>query len=212
IHDLSGDHMPAPTVAATESQVTLPLLNMVAEEAGANRQASAALVRANLDKLLGIIEAHTQGPTLFAPAHHPVLPTDVNLERLRKIVITAHERNPEDFEMLLGTPNVGPATIRSLALIAELIYDAPVSRRDPAERSGVQSPKSKVQSSTSETALAGGERRWADYSYAHGGKDGHPFPVDRATYDRSIAVLEEAVRKARVGEMDKAQALKRLVA
>ena len=64
--------MPAPTVAATESQGALPLLNMVAEEAGANRQASAALVRANPDKLLGIIEAHTQGPTLFAPAHHPV--------------------------------------------------------------------------------------------------------------------------------------------
>jgi hypothetical protein len=54
------------------------------------------------------------------------------------------------------------------------------------------------------------ERSWADYSYAHGGKDGHPHPVDRETYDRSIAVLTDAVRKARVGESEKKDALKRL--
>jgi hypothetical protein len=53
-------------------------------------------------------------------------------------------------------------------------------------------------------------RHWVDYSYAHGGKDGTPFPVDRATYDRSIAVLNDAVRKARLGENDKFSALRRL--
>jgi hypothetical protein len=56
------------------------------------------------------------------------------------------------------------------------------------------------------------KRSWADYSYAHGGKDGTPHPVDRATYDRSIAVLTDAVRKARVGDTEKTHALKRLAA
>jgi hypothetical protein len=54
------------------------------------------------------------------------------------------------------------------------------------------------------------KRSWADYSYAHGGKDGTPHPVDRTTYDRSIAVLTDAVRKARVGDTEKTDALKRL--
>ena len=54
------------------------------------------------------------------------------------------------------------------------------------------------------------QRRWADYSYAHGGKDGTPFPVDRATYDRNIVILNDAVRRAKVGESEKIQALKRL--
>src|SRR5205814_2976846 len=91
-------------------------------------------------------------------------------------------------------PGVGPATVRSLALLAELIYDAPASHRDPA--------------ATLPPVL--NERKWADYSYAHGGKDGHPFPVDRETYDKSIAVLTDAVRKARIGNTEKTQALKRL--
>jgi hypothetical protein len=54
------------------------------------------------------------------------------------------------------------------------------------------------------------DRRWADYAYAHGGKDGTPFPVDRDTYDRSIAVLTDALRRARVGENEKFNALRRL--
>lgn len=183
-----------------QSQGELPLLNMVALEAEANRKASTELIRDNPDKLLKIIEAQMDGPTLFAPAHHPVLPSDINLDRLNKVARIAHERHPKDFEALLGTPNVGPATIRSLALIAELIYDAPVSHRDPA------SPPPK----NSEGLAKASTRKWADYSYAHGGKDGHPFPVDRSAYDRNIAVLTEAVRKAKVGEHEKTYALKRL--
>ena len=118
----------------------------------------------------------------------------MNLDRLRRIVRTAHERHPQDFESLLGTPNVGPATMRSLCLLAELIYDAPASRRDPVHP----------------TPQAATKRRWADYAYAHGGKDGHPFPVDRETYDRNIAVLIDAVRHARLGECEKSSALLRL--
>ena len=166
----------------------LTLLNMVAEEAGENRRTSTALVREKPDWLLGEIERLTEGPTLFAPARHPVLKLDVDRKRLERIVAAAHERDPRDFETLLGLEDVGPATVRSLALLAEIIFQAPPARRDPTGRA----------------------RRWADYSYAHGGKDGTPFPVDRTTYDRSIAVLTDAVRRARLGENDKFNALKRL--
>jgi hypothetical protein len=172
-------------------QRQLTLLNMVAEEAGANRQASSVLVREPTAWLLGEIERLTEGPTLFAPARHPVLELDVNQKRLKSILVNAHEQHPQDFETLLGLPGVGPATVRSLSLLAEIIFQAPPSHRDPAIH------KSQP-------------RRWADYSYAHGGKDGTPFPVDRATYDRNIAVLTDAVRKARLGENDRFDALRRL--
>ena len=169
------------------------LLNMVADEAGANRDASAELVRWNPDKLMYEAERLAEGPSLFAPEHHALLPQDANLPRLEKIVRHAHEHNPQDFAALLGTEGVGAATVRSLSLLAELIYDAPASHRDPAHQ-----PPPTV------------GKRWADYAYAHGGKDGTPFPVDRSTYDRSIAVLTDAVRKARVGDSLKTEALRRL--
>jgi hypothetical protein len=139
----------------------------------------------------------TEGPTLFAPVHHEVLPEDVNVDRLEKIVRQTHEERPADFTTLLGATGVGPATVRALSLLAELIYDAPASHKDPAETKGKLPP-----------VLAG--KNWADYSYAHGGKDGTPHPVDRATYDTRIDVLTEAVRKSRVGETEKTDALKRL--
>jgi hypothetical protein len=177
----------------------LLLLNMVAAEAGDNRRGSAGLVREKPDWLLGEVERLTEGPTLFAPARHPVLHVDVNLKRLQKIVQEAHEQNPQDFETLLGLPGVGPAAIRSLSLLAEIIFQAPASHRDPTVLPAVP------------PGSAGAEvRRWADYSYAHGGKDGTPCPVDRSTYDRNIAVLTDAVRRARLGENDKFHALRRL--
>jgi uncharacterized protein len=184
------------TERSEPSQLCIPL-NMVAAEAEANRHASAELIRQKPDTLLQMLESASSGPTLFAPGHHPVLPTDVNVDRLRKIVRIAHERHPADFAALLGTPQVGAATVRSLALIAELIYNAPVSHRDP-----VQIP--------ARAPAAGATKNWADYSYAHGGKDGHPFPVDRATYDQNIVVLTQAVRKAKLGFTEKKEALKRL--
>jgi hypothetical protein len=181
------------------------LLNMVAEEADANRRASAALVRENPDWLLGEIERCTEGPTLFAPDRHPVLKLDVNWKRLKGILAGAHEQNPDDFETLLGIRGVGPATVRSLSLLAEIIFQAPPSQRDPTGRR-------RASCSPSEDAPAetGDARRWADYSYAHGGKDGTPFPVDRSTYDRNILVLNDAVRRARLGQNDKLHALRRL--
>lgn len=89
----------------------------------------------------------------------------------------------------MGTRQVGPAAVRSLALLAEIIYSSPPSRRDPTETA---------------------QRKRATYSYAHGGKDGHPFPVDRTTYDQNVRILLDAIRKARLSETEKADALKRL--
>ena len=151
---------------------------MVAEEAEPSREASVEVLRIDPQKVLA--EVDTSAP-LFMPAHHPVLAEDVDMGRLGKILRIAHEAQPENFEGALGLPGVGPKTIRSLALIAELIFNAPVSRRDPATS-----------------------------SYAHGGKDGHPFPVDRDLYDRNIAVLEDAVAKSGVAPDDKDSALRRL--
>ncbi|MGD9895702.1 MAG: DUF763 domain-containing protein [Candidatus Methylacidiphilaceae bacterium] len=183
-HAAIGDLAPAAECGSGSSP---DLLNMVAREAGANRAASAALIREEPERFLETVRASIEGPTLFAPAHHPLLPFDVDLPRLGRLVAAAHRAAPKDFEELLGTPQVGPKAIRSLALTAELIYGAPVSHRDPA-RCG----------------------RWADYAYAHGGKDGHPFPVDRRLYDQDIAVVTDAVRRARIGHTEKTEALRRL--
>jgi hypothetical protein len=174
------------------------LLNMVAREADDNRRASVSVVQESPRKMLEEIELLTEGPTLFAPRRHRVLPADVNLRRLRQIVVEAHEQHPQNYESLLGLPGMGPAAIRSLSLLAEIIFQAPPSHRDPAAGPEPAEPDGPH------------ARRWADYSYAHGGKDGTPFPVNRETYDRNIAMLTEAVRKARLGENDKFDALRRL--
>ena len=84
-------------------------------------------------------------------------------------------------EDLLGIEGVGPKTVRALSLISELVYGVPASFRDPAR-----------------------------YSFAHGGKDGHPFPVDRQIYDKSIELLARAVNKARLDGTEKREALSRL--
>ncbi len=195
--------------ALAGSQRQLMLLNMVAREAEENRRASAALVKESPDWLLGQIERYTEGPTLFAPARHPVLKLDVNWKRLRKIVIDAHERDPKDFETLLGIEGVGAATVRSLSLLAEIIFEAPPSRRDPTAHRKPASEPPPADAHAADKA-ASDDRRWADYSYAHGGKDRTPFPVDRDTYDRDIVVLTDAVRRARLGENEKFDALRRL--
>lgn len=104
-------------------------------------------------------------------------------KRLSASLYKAFLEQPADFQGLLSVSGVGPQTIRALSLLAELSFGAPPSRRDPAR-----------------------------YSFAHGGKDGHPYPVNRETYDQSIQVLQEAVSRARIGQHEKMQALKRLAA
>ncbi|MBI2405703.1 DUF763 domain-containing protein [Candidatus Microgenomates bacterium] len=102
--------------------------------------------------------------------------------RMEKSLSFAHDSQPENFEQLLGVRGVGPKTIRALSLVSEVIYGAKPSYTDPAR-----------------------------YSYAHGGKDGIPYPVDRSTYDTSISVLERAVKKARLGYYERLKALQKLV-
>jgi len=167
----------------------LQLLNMVARQASGSRSRSAELSRIQPDKLLREINT---GPSLFMPAHHPIQPTDINPARLHRILRLTHERQPADFETLLGLPGVGAKTVRSLSLLAELIYGEPAHRGDLTHRWAPADP--------------------ATFSYAHGGKDGHPFPVDRQAYDESITLLESAVRRARVDPAGKDQALFRLSA
>ena len=99
------------------------------------------------------------------PAHHDVKGADVDPKRLHRILLKTYERQPEDFATLLGMPGVGARTLRALSLVGELVYGAPVSITDPAR-----------------------------FSFAHGGKDGHPYPVDKKTYDKSIQTLRSQLR------------------
>lgn len=118
---------------------------------------------------------------LDLPHRHEVMVRDLNPERLKRILLKTYERQPQSFEQLLGIEGVGPKTIRSLSLISELVYGVKPSFRDPAR-----------------------------YSFAHGGKDGYPYPVDRENYDRSIEILRKAISTARIGNREKLDALKRL--
>jgi hypothetical protein len=118
---------------------------------------------------------------LVMPAHHDVREKDVNLVKLGAALALAHEHSCADFESLLLLKGVGPRTIQSLALVSEVIHGTPSRFKDPAR-----------------------------FSFAHGGKDGHPFPVPEKVYDETIAVLETSIQKAKIGEPDKAAALKNL--
>ncbi len=117
----------------------------------------------------------------------------------------ASPEHPQDFETVIGLDGVGPATVRSLSLLAEIIFQAPPSHRDVTKRRERPSTGSPENPADDPDA-----RCWADYSYAHGGKDSTPFPVDRHTYDRNIGILTNAVRRARLGENEKFTALRRL--
>jgi uncharacterized protein len=121
-------------------------------------------------------------PLLSMPRRHAVMIADVNKAHLEKILIRTYERVPEDFETLLGMEGVGAKTLRALALVSEIIYGTPASTRDPAR-----------------------------FSFAHGGKDGTPFPVDTGTYDKTVQVLRAAVNKAGIDRSERVRALKRLV-
>ena len=119
---------------------------------------------------------------LAMPTRHRVdVASDVDPRRLKRILLSTYESQPADFERVLGVPGVGARSVRALSLVAELLYGERASVRDPAR-----------------------------FSVAHGGKDGHPYPVDRETYDRSIAFLKDAVGRARIGRSERLGALKRL--
>ncbi|MDO6434223.1 DUF763 domain-containing protein [Flavitalea sp. BT771] len=118
---------------------------------------------------------------LVMPSHHDVRTEDVDLKRLGAVLWLAHEKQPSDFEELLLLEGVGPRTLQSLALVSEVIHGTPVRFRDPAR-----------------------------FAFAHGGKDGHPFPVPIKVYDETISILQTAVHKAKVGQSDKKEAIRQL--
>jgi hypothetical protein len=167
---------PHAAVCCDDRQTTL---NLVAEESGAVRAASAELARRDPAETLSLLH---KLPNLELPSRHAVRRSaDVHPERMKKILLRTWEEAPPDFERLLGIPGVGAKTLRALALVSELVHGTPASTRDPAR-----------------------------FSFAHGGKDGHPYPVDRATYDRTSDVLRSAVNRAKVENSERVAALKRL--
>ncbi len=123
----------------------------------------------------------TNERSIVMPSHHEVLAQDVDLKRLGGVLATAYESQPKDFESLMLTPGLGPRTLQSLALVSEVIYGTPSRFTDPAR-----------------------------FSFAHGGKDGHPFPVPLKIYDESIRVLRDSIEKSKLGYKDKSDCIRRL--
>src|SRR5947207_7758915 len=118
---------------------------------------------------------------LAMPRHHDVRASNVDLKRLGAVLAMAYQRELRDFASLLLLENLGPRTLQSLALIAEVVHGAPSRFSDPAR-----------------------------FSFAHGGKDGHPFPVPLKTYDQSLSVLRRSLDQAKLGHTEKLDGLKRL--
>jgi hypothetical protein len=118
---------------------------------------------------------------LRMPAHHDVRAEDIDLRRLGKTLAAVADRGPQDFAELMLVPGVGARTLFALALVAEVVHGAPSRFADPAR-----------------------------FSLAHGGKDGHPFPVPLNVYDQTIGVLRRAVQRAKLGEDERLAAIKRL--
>jgi hypothetical protein len=118
---------------------------------------------------------------IIMPRHHEVMISDVNMKRLGAVLTLAHETPLENFESLLMLEGVGPRAIQSLTLVSEVIYGTPSRFTDPAR-----------------------------FSFAHGGKDGHPFPVPLKVYDETINTLKTSVEKAKLGNSDKQKAIQQL--
>jgi hypothetical protein len=119
--------------------------------------------------------------TLVMPRHHNVRRGDLDLKRMGAILAASYDRQFRDFASLLLLENLGPRTLQSLALVAEVIHGTPTRFTDPAR-----------------------------FSFAHGGKDGHPFPVPLKTYDESVSVLRGSLDAARIGDTEKADGFRRL--
>jgi hypothetical protein len=164
--------------AAVAGAGTQQVLNLVASEGDANRRIAVALSR---EHPATVVSELNKMRSVAMPRHHEVQLSDLQPERLTRILLSSYERQPEDYTALLAVPGVGAKALRALALVAELTYGEPASVRDPVS-----------------------------YAFAHGGKDGTPFPVDRSTYDATIDSLRRAVGEARAGHSEKTAALKRL--
>jgi len=156
-----------------ENQGTI--VNLVDSRAARAQQELLEIVRQPVDASLA------QFRKLTMPAHHQVRAGDVDLKRLGSVLAVAYQQDLRDFSSLLLVEGLGPRTLQSLALVAEVIHGAPSRFSDPAR-----------------------------FSFAHGGKDGHPFPVPLKTYDETLGVLRRALQAARVGNQEKIDGFKRL--
>jgi hypothetical protein len=151
------------------------ITNLVDHRAGPAQNALLTITRTDPAQTLA------EARKLAMPRHHDVRRDDVDLRRLGAVLAVAHQRELRDFAGLLLVENLGPRTLQSLALIAEVVHGAPSRFDDPAR-----------------------------FSFAHGGKDGHPFPVPLRTYDESIAVLRRSLDAATLGDRDKLDGMARL--
>ena len=115
------------------------------------------------------------------PARHHVKAADIDVKRLGSVLALAHNAGVDNFEDLLLTKGLGPRTLQSLTLVSEIIHGTPSRFKDPAR-----------------------------FSFAHGGKDGHPFPVPLKVYDETISILKNAVNKSRIDYSDKKLAIQNL--
>ncbi len=188
--------------AAIEGRNQGSIVNLADARAARNRDAGLELVQTGPDRTISVLKrVRDRGnaaldlfanleptplpeidlPHLRMPAHHDVRASDVVLKRLHAVLAAAADRGPKDFSELLLTPGVGARTVASLALVAEIVYGAPSRFSDPAR-----------------------------FAFAHGGKDGHPFPVPLKVYDETIRVLKDAVTQAKLGNDEKLAAVRRL--
>lgn len=174
---------PHAAIAADQNRGTI--LNLADRRAKKSREIQLEMIAAGPDQTARrLIEAGAvkeAQPHLFMPAHHDVRAEDVIERRLRAVLIAAHEAAPDTYEKLLLTPGLGARTLASLSMVSEVIHGAPCRFTDPAR-----------------------------FSFAHGGKDGHPFPVPLKTYDQTIRVLRGAIAEARLGREEKVDAIRRI--
>jgi hypothetical protein len=151
------------------------IMNLIADPATPAQQAMLEVVRSGPEATL------TNFRKLAMPTHHDVRAENVDLKRLGAVLAVAYEREFQDFASLLLLEKLGPRTLQSLALVAEVVHGTPTRFSDPAR-----------------------------FSFALGGKDGHPFPVPLKTYDGTIQVLRRSLEAARVGNTDRIDGLRRL--
>ncbi|MBZ5593235.1 MAG: DUF763 domain-containing protein [Acidobacteriia bacterium] len=170
VHDFTSE--PHTGIAGENQGI---IMNLVDGQAKPAQQALLAIARENPENTLGDLRK------LVAPRHHDVRAENVDLKRLGAVLAVAYERELRDFASLLLLENLGPRTLESLALIAELVHGSPTRFSDPAR-----------------------------FSFAHGGKDGHPFPVPLKTYDESLSVLRRSLDSAKLGDRDKLDGFARL--
>ena len=151
------------------------IMNLVDADAGRARSAMLDIANEHPDKTL------SEARHLRMPAHHEVCARDVDLKRLGAVLAVAYEKDLKNFADLLLVEKLGPRTLQSLALVAEVVHGAPSRFNDPAR-----------------------------FSFAHGGKDGHPHPVPLKTYDESLNFLRSSLDAAKVGDSEKLDGFRRL--